>query len=127
MIRIQGSSIYAIILNQARSRYIKKIKKLSTSKTRKGEEQRNLIIRVCVIIKTNEQPTCFGINEPARIALYLADEVFYPPDPKRERNSRLKSAASEPAGQTKGIVIPASVSSCILSPRKKRDRGRRKR
>ncbi|EGI60057.1 hypothetical protein G5I_11848 [Acromyrmex echinatior] len=59
-------------------------------------------------------------------ALSRGREVFYPPDPKRERNSRLKSATSEPAGRTKGIVIPASVSSRILSPRKKRDRGRRK-
>lgn len=57
----------------------------------------------------------------------FAGEVFYPPDPKRERNSRLKSAAPGPAGRTKGIVIPASVSFRILSPREKRDRGRRKR
>ncbi|EZA52320.1 hypothetical protein X777_08990, partial [Ooceraea biroi] len=36
----------------------------------------------------------------------------------------LSRGRSEPAGRTKGIVIP--VSSRILSPRKKRDRGRRK-
>lgn len=80
MIRTQGSSIHAIILTQAYSRYIKEIKNRIAPKTRKGEEQRNLIKRVCVIIKTNERSTCSGINEPGvEIALYLADEVFYPP------------------------------------------------
>lgn len=100
---------------------------MNAPKIRKKEEQRNLITRVYVIIKTNGRLTCSCINEPARIALYLANEVFYPPDPRRERNLKLKSAALESAGRTKGIVIPASVSSRILSPRKELDRGKRER
>lgn len=100
--------------------------KMNAPKAR-NKEERNLITRIYVIIKTNGQLTCSCINEPARIVLYLADEVFYPPDPRRERNLKLKSAALESAGRTKGIVIPASVSSRILSPRKEPDHGKRER
>lgn len=71
---------------------------MNAPKTRKKEEQRNLITRIYVIIKTNGQLTCSCINEPARIVLYLAGEVFYPPDPRRERNLKLKSAALESGG-----------------------------
>lgn len=100
---------------------------MNAPKTRNKEEQRNLITRIYVIIKTNGQLTCSCINEPARIVLYLANEVFYPPDPRRERNLKLKSAALKSAERTKGIVIPASVSSRILSPRKELDHGKKER
>jgi hypothetical protein len=89
---------------------------------REGEKSDEILSRVFAL--SQKRPggvTCSRINEPARIALYLADEVFYPSDPRRERNPRQKSAA----GRTKGIAIP--VDSRIPSPRKKRDRGRRKR
>lgn len=48
-------------------------------KIHKGGKNRNLIICVSVIVKTTERPTCSGINEPARIALYLRERSVLSP------------------------------------------------
>ncbi|TGZ51874.1 hypothetical protein DBV15_09999, partial [Temnothorax longispinosus] len=65
------------------------------------KEENNIILScVCVIVKTDKRPTCSGINEPARIALYLANEVFYPPD--QEFEVEIGRASETARGTDKG-------------------------
>lgn len=66
-------------------RNVLRLRKRGSPKIRKGGKKKRNRECVSIIIKTIEGATCAGINEPARIALYLANAKCFIP---RLRNVR---------------------------------------